>query len=302
MGEFEFPDDGNVYMTTVIGRCFDLINNGIWTGIENHQLKSWVANFDNGIERYFAACVLDNFIYRSDPQTESLIFQIFTRNIPDIFRTKIHFPHDGTCYSRLTNKHIDPLVRLVLVVKKSDRHTKSAYIIGRRLRRNSNIVDKWIIKPEEITSAYEEGVRHFIFIDDFVGSGDQFKEMYEEMDIHRFESDCFFIYTPLIAHEEGIENINNKHPNVCLSSAEVLPSEIGLFHKESKCFKDGINTPSAAKKFYYDLIDKYKLSKNNRRGYGNMDLTIAFEHAAPDNSLSIIWDDNNDKWNPLVNR
>jgi hypothetical protein len=126
--------------------------------------------------------------------------------------------------------------------------------------------------------------------------------MYEEMKIQDFESDCFLMYTPLIAHEIGINNIKTNYSNVCISSAEVLPTNIGLFHDDSLCFDDGVNTPFSAKTFYYSLVDKYGLSKKNRRGYANMDLAIAFEHAAPDNSVSIIWDDNNGKWNPLVVR
>ena len=39
----------------------------------------------------------------------------------------------------------------------------------------------------------------------------------------------------------------------------------------------------------------------NQYGYGDMELTFAFEHAAPDNSLQVLHE-RHDNWVPLFNR
>src|SRR5438874_796228 len=88
MASFQLPKDGAIYTDSIFGRCHDLIAYGVWSGIEEHRLDTWIANFTTDEERYFAARVLDNLVYRSDKQTIALMKQMFQRVIPDLARSR----------------------------------------------------------------------------------------------------------------------------------------------------------------------------------------------------------------------
>jgi hypothetical protein len=81
-----------------------------------------------------------------------------------------------------------------------------------------------------------------------------------------------------------------------------LDASYGLFHEDSVCFKDECNTPDSAKEFYYELLRKRRLTFTRKLGYGQLELAYAFEHAAPNNSLPILWYNGGKKWTPLFNR
>src|SRR5438067_1032212 len=83
---FMLPRDGQTYHIEIFDRCRELINFDIWGGLHLSRLRSWITNFKTDEEKYFAACILDNLIYRSKAQTINLLEQLFQRVIPDLTR------------------------------------------------------------------------------------------------------------------------------------------------------------------------------------------------------------------------
>ena len=75
------PKDWKIYSNSIRDRCRDLIEHKIWSGIDKNQFEKWRCNFKTDHEKYFAACILDSLIYRSNQQTYSLINQLIYRNI-----------------------------------------------------------------------------------------------------------------------------------------------------------------------------------------------------------------------------
>lgn len=63
---FSVPRDGGLFITDISERCASLIDVGIWEGITRTQLAAWLTNFETDAEKYFAACVLDTLIFRSE--------------------------------------------------------------------------------------------------------------------------------------------------------------------------------------------------------------------------------------------
>lgn len=56
---FVAPPEAGTYIATIRDRCHDLINSGIWTGLQNNNINIWLNNFVTEEEVYFAACILD---------------------------------------------------------------------------------------------------------------------------------------------------------------------------------------------------------------------------------------------------
>lgn len=300
--KFTVPIHGQTYIDAIKERCFNLIDLKIWDGIEKNQLRQWLNNFKDEEEKYFAACVLDCLIYRSEQQTESLFFQLFYREIPNLIRKK-NLPISSNIIERLRSQ-TEPNIRLVSVMLDKDPPIKSASVVARCLKRAYQLNQKFIMKPVEIKSAYEAGIREFIFIDDFLGTGDQFNsilfEVRQEFKYEDMLKDSIVIYAPLVAHYRGVKEVRDYCPYIHIVQAELLDDTNSLY---AQSFDDGVNTADIARQFYLSMLDKkgFTLSDDTKFGYGNLELTYAFGHGIPDNSLGILHFTNNG-WNPLINR
>lgn len=173
-------------------------------------------------------------------------------------------------------------------------------------RRHLSINQNWITWPDKIQDVrVKEGVQTFLFIDDFLGTGEQFKRFVESYSMGRVFDDVYAVYAPLVAHQNGIDYLRMLFPNLRVRAVEVLDDKYNLFSDNSIWFQDqdGTNTPSSARLFYEELVRNRKLpiGSNNLTGFGNFAIAYSFEHATPDNCLPILWL-RTKSWNPLFER
>ncbi|WP_296385406.1 hypothetical protein [Winogradskyella sp.] len=300
MSKFSLPPNADTYIYTVKDRCMDLIRHNIWNGIRQDELNRWFGNFNNDLEYYFAACILDALIYRSSDQVTSLGNELFTKKLPLCLNKCGHaFVNYRDLLDLLKSQPTNEL-RLVSVTLKNERPVKSSNVVLRDFRRKIGLNDNWFIHPAEVKTELKNGVNTFIFIDDFLGTGSQFEGMYKENGFELLLSNANSIYSPLVAHETGIKFLNDKCGSVQIVSAEFLNKELDVF---SFAFNDDVNNGEIAKEFYDSLLDKYKfdLLDKNKYGFGNLGLAYTFYHSAPDNCLNILWDDKNG-WYPLIKK
>jgi len=301
---FSVPRDGEIFISSVYERCEDFISNGIWTGIDILDFQSWWANFSIPEDRYFAACILDSLIYRSKKQTISLIQHLFQRTIPDLVRLNpmpITAPDN---WIDLLGSSCESGVRLVAAVKHDDPPTKSSHLIMRIMKQEFSINEDFMITPDQIEDFVLYGINVFIFIDDFLGTGDQFTEILIDEAVEPYLHTHYVAYVPLVAHETGVTHLNNVYPDLKLSSVELLDESNGLFHSSSCCFNDEANDNIIAKAYYYELLKRkdIKIQDQHRRGFGKLELAYSFEHATPDNCLPILWWKHSQKFKPLFRR
>lgn len=297
------PPHWQTYYADIKDRCKNLITARIWNGIDINRLNAWLKNFDTDDEKYLSACVLDSLMYRSNSKTKALIYHLFNIVLPNYTRlnpTPIGQINDWI--ERLQSTSQDPGVRLVAAVSDDDPPTKSSHLVLRLLSKEFQIEEGWIIYPHKLKYHFQSGIRTFIFIDDFLGSGDQFNELILEYDLHNFEEknreQTYFLYCPLVAHERGIKNIsetfNGKIPVV---ASENLKEEMNFFEIY---FESEANN---ARKFYIQMLKKRNIHlsrEDDYFGHGNLQLGYSFEHACPDNALKILWLNKN--WTPLFDR
>lgn len=301
MSEFKVPRNVEIYISNVRDRCSDLIRHGIWTGLDNVDINSWLKNFKTIEERYFSACILDYLIYRSYDQTEALAYHLFTKSLLSL-AIKIGLPivgHKGLI--DILRSSENPKIRIVAVISRKDRPSKSSEVILRMFRRGVlNFNDALFIKPDEVHKEVNNGIENFIFIDDFLGTGEQFLSFYKEYGLELTLSEVNSIYAPLVAHEQGIKLLQDNFSELKIAYGELLKKKYNVFET---AFKDEINTPEIARSFYLELLDKhnFNLSDEIKFGHGNLGLAYGFSHAVPDNNLDILWN-NNSNWAPLFRK
>jgi hypothetical protein len=300
---FQLPGDAATFVAAVLGRCHSLIHSGIWGDFDPARLERWFNLFRNDLDQYFAACLLDVLVFRSRPQTEALMLNVFQRAIPDQLR--LYEPALGPAsdwWERLQS-NADPHVRVVPVLRVDDPPTKSAPVLARLYRQRLHVNERWMIWPWKIKDATQDGVSAFLFIDDFLGSGTQFIRFFKHFHLDALPDDAYLLYAPLAAHRRGIQNIRGAINSVHVVSSEVLGDEHSVFESASPCFRDDVNTPAAARAYYRMFLRQhhFDLDVRYREGFGRLALTYAFAHATPNNCLPLLWYES-DSWAPLFER
>lgn len=302
---FSIPKDGGIFITDINDRCATLIDLGIWEGMSRTQLAAWLTNFETDAEKYFAACVLDSLIYRSEAQTISLIQQLLQRTFSYAAQ---HLPLVGTSEADwidlLRKDASDPRIRLVPVVREDDPPTKSAHHILRLMKRKFQVDERWIVYARHLVSTLPLDLEAIFFIDDFLATGDQFHYFFENESLRSLIGRVHLAYLPLVGYVEGIKRLETEYSRLLVRPVEILDNTHRLFHIECECFDDGTNTASDAATFYYDLLARrgINLTGSARRGHGGLELAYSFVHASPDNCLPILWWDKSPSWKPLFNR
>lgn len=300
---FRLPKDGSIYADAVFSRCRNLISYGIWSGLSRSRLDKWIANFLTPEERYFAARVLDSLIYRSDDQTVALLRQLLDRVIPDHARLHALPQCLKKVGTQLRSVTFDPRVRIVPVIPPGSPPTKSGPVIARHLKRTLRVNERWVLYPADL-AAHISNVDAVIFLDDFLGTGDQFSSFLSSTGLLDNMAGKCAVYGCLAGHQRGIDSLSSAFPTLNVAAVEVLDEKHAIFHPDAEMFPDGENSPEVARDFYYNLLKKRQihLSGPDRRGYGHMEIAYAFEHAVPDNSLPILWWRHSELWQPLFDR
>lgn len=300
---FRLPNDGPIYADSIFSRCRDLISYEVWSGIPLHRLDTWIANFATAEEQYFAARVLDTLIYRSAEQVIALLRQLFSRVIPDLARCQKLPTSLLTADRTLRDDAVDPKVRIVPVIPPTDPPTKSGGTLARILKRTLRHCEQWIVYPDQVADEIGDA-EAFIFVDDFLGTGEQFLEFLSDTSLDGLLSSACFVYGPLAGHKDGIEKVRSTIGDVHVEAVELLDATHGVFNEASGSFPDEVNSVEVARDFYYDLLANrgIHIEGPNRRGYGHYELAYAFEHAVPDNSLPILWWSQSNDWHPLFDR
>ena len=298
---FKLPKFGPEYTERISARCESLIHYHIWEGFDLKRLRQWRSNFVTDEAKYFSACLLDSLIYRSESQTIALSRQLFQRSLPDVVRSDpLPISHVSDWLSLLAG-NVDPLIRVVPVISDGDPPTKSGFLITRLLKRALRVNEAWIIKPEDIPK-HANSTKVLLFVDDFLGTGDQFAKFLTGLT--DYSATHYFIYAPLVAINDGISTVRANFPHLKVACAEQLRASDNVFHPDSSCFDDGINTPAVARDFQASLFEQFgiTLEREKQLGHGGAGLAYSFQHACPDNCLPLFWWSNTPSFIPLLDR
>lgn len=290
-----------VFYGNVRFRCEKLIEYGIWQGIDPYRLKMWLNNFKTDREKLFSALVLDSLIFRSEEQVKSMLYDLFTKDLHNIWRIKKDplYTSDINPLNLLKRRHPDIKFRIITTVKSTDPSTKSGYHMVHLLNHFMDVRSEWTIKVSEIEDKYKEGIRCFILLDDISCTGEQLNEVLKEIDISQYTEARFYILLCTI-HEKARLSLSTKYPNVSIVYTEYLD--------DSNNFFDSISLKETNYKDRQEAIDRYKEFLKDKKilfrpplGKGDLGLTYAFCHNVPNNSLPILHYEN-DNFKKLITK
>lgn len=284
-----------------------MIDMGIWSGIERHRFDNWCQQYESDEEKALLGLLLCRLVYRSKEQVKSLLHQAFDKSIPqelykitgqegvfedmELFKSHAGFPSS---------------ILIVPVIRDFEPPTKSGPLVARLLKKMIGINDKMMKWPWNLGDL--EGVKTIIFVDDFVGTGEQFlKFCSHHIDKAVFDKEINFLYAPITANQDGLDNIVSSRSDIRVCPIEIVTAEDNFFQSTKEEFKLSDGEVIELEGFYLNFMTKIGLNKigNNKgkmlKGYGGLALTYAYEHGTPNGSLPLLWA-NSDNYTSLFSR
>ncbi len=306
---FKAPNGYLDFYNEIIRKSEKLIEIGYWDKIEKRELDKWLKNFKTDEEKYLSVLILYKLVYRNDKTIDSMISKLFHITIPNILEeNKLYTVTDLDEWRiKLKDKKFKKVSFFLFSTITSDELGDSGNTYMRILRKKFVSKDLMI----RITDTIERQYKAIIFIDDIIASGEQISDFLTE-NKENLDKYQYIIFTPLVAHYIGVENIKRKFKklefsnNLIIRPQELIQNENYFldFEINKDGYFDNENTLDDLKEFYKLVIDSYKLENPSQYfGFGNLGLTIIFATGIPDNTLPIIRNrGEGNVWNPLYEK
>lgn len=293
-----FTDENGIqFFENIVTSTRTLIESGLWQGINLRKFEDWIAYFTTDQEKVLCGLILESLVFRSKEQTQALLSNIVEKSIPQLIQST-HPEISMNLYSILTNKYpgkYKDIIKIVPVIKNNDPPTKSGPLVARLYNKEIGVSDKFMEWPWNLKQLGVE-TRIVIFIDDFVGTGDQFLEFFNLFISNYNINECDnveLIYAPLGACQEGLDNIRASIPRIKICQSEIISKEDKFFSGFNLRYKNvNDETIKEITDTYNDFLTKVglgKLLKSYGHGYGGLELTYAYAHGTPNATLPILW-------------
>lgn len=294
----------DVYIDQILKKCEDLKKANLWLREPKLRPVRWLNNFDDA-DKATAAFLLDKFVFYNEELTNILLCSSYS-SLADGLPKGPQSIYPGDIFNSIQNACFTP------VRGEEPRPTDSGNLFCRKARQLLRIPEENMLEPEDAIQHALAG-NSVIFLDDFIGSGDQFLETWrrsyssvngESFKSIRQKSSFDAIYIALIATDYGLSRIHRYAPEIMVSISHLLGHESTVF---------GLNAPPEKKIKINNLLEKYwsrlepieDYMRNNKEylkhGYKSRGLLFGFEHSIPDATLPIFWSAGPD-WEPLIER
>jgi hypothetical protein len=279
-----------------------ILNNLIWErSLSRQKIQIWLNNFQgkvkqDSLEKFIALKLLKRFLYYNENEVKylcqiilSMFKNIKIKENPEKYLNEKEEIPENNYLSKCKFSYIG---------RPGESGGYTLYLF----RQYNDLSIKQCIEPNLLSNDNVDSFSDcdIIFIDDFLGTGDTARRFWENliMPIKDRGINMNYYYTPLIAMIRGIEYVNC-HTDFKIICPQILNDEYCAFSQSSTIFKN-----DDEKNIAREVCEEYGTMLVGKRqhslGYKNSQALIGFHHNVPDNTLPIIWSDNN--WHPIFKR
>lgn len=304
-------------MTTItkdhLLRKIKVLNETIWEHkASEQQIKDWLKNFEMiddsaGTEQNMlgALYLLSQFSYYGNREMRALLKVLYRDLYKYPIIEKIRKRNHDTLDNQLINTSFleeqnstrflsignpsESSAHLLYYFRQENALSKDLFINGHNVFASETSSER---KTLRIRSS---SIRHYVFLDDFCGSGDQAIENSEEIvkplkeEAARTDTSINVAYYSLFATSQGISRVRSESDYDKIQSVFELDDTYKCFGKCSRYFARGYENIDKDSIHYMCRIYGSGLNAQHPLGYKDGQLLIGFSHNTPDNTLPIFW-------------
>lgn len=288
-----------------LARCAALKAASFWPPEPRMRPGAWLSNFDEQ-DLPFAIGLLEKFTFYGASLTDALLVSAF-RSVGDGLEKGPAAPARTVLEEALRHAIFTP------VRGETPNPADSGHLFCRKARQLLHIPDNRMFDTADAINSAKAGTP-IVFVDDFIGSGDQFLSTWTapfDQSGASFEtvhatSPFTVIYITLVATDYGIGNINARAPAVAVCPTHILERKSTIYEAFGTDPQTLVQIDSFLKKYATKLRPTEHWIATNiqwlKYGYKGRGLMLGFDHSIPDATLPIFWSPGIDEWEPLIER
>ncbi|WP_022687645.1 hypothetical protein [Sphingomonas phyllosphaerae] len=292
--------------TQVLEACERLVDLHVWPR-RAVEYRGWLDNFDKS-DRPLAVHMLSRFTYFS----HELVDQLFLSAFHTLSNVVVPAAPSPQARREAWQRFVDT-VAVVPVMGERPNPSDSGWGFARKARQLLGIDEKRLMQPVDALARIVDGlVGPVMFVDDFVGSGEQFLKTWRR--VHHLPSGTASFasvsarfgasYCNVFATAYGRRRLRLQAPSVALASGNVIPFDHNFATLRSAMWPQGSAMEGArlarrvGRVLGYTGIDG---GESDWRGFHRLGLGIAMQDSMPDANLPLFFS-NSKGWTPLVRR
>ncbi|MFQ5821915.1 MAG: hypothetical protein ACE5I5_18150 [Candidatus Heimdallarchaeota archaeon] len=230
---------------------------GYWTGLDKYDIRSWLLQFEME-HRELGLKLLHHVDYYSQSRVIREVRQI---------HEQILALAGGTLQDTYFASFTPP--------GKSGDELLPRYRLGSGLR--SRRYDQLFVHISGLVDFFDKQVQRFVFVDDFIGTGTQAINIWNNIGGFLTEVEDVFL-SVIVGFDEGIKNVERETPMKVIVNRRLF-EEAKIFSLSNRVF-----TPDEK----IVLRDYCERAGSWPEGYGGCQSIIVFSHRAPNNTISIL--------------
>lgn len=308
-----------------------ILNETTWESkVRRPKIAKWLENFKTTEEKTHALFLLSNFMYFGNIQIKQLLISLYR----DLFKypvvEKIRLDNNNTTdFSFINEKFAESQknTRFIGLGNGSESGVHLLYWFRQENKLPVNLFPEgsgiFSFDEDGKVSLREKEVNHYVLFDDFCGSGRQAVTYSDEIvtKIKEIDPSIRVSCLMLFATKNGKDKVLRKSKFDYVETVVELDDSFKCFDPNSRYFQ---NCPEHIdKEFMKKVCMEYceplvrsvwvkegfqgekleKMVKNTTLGFGDCQLLIGFYHNTPNNTLPIIWyDEEEETWFPIFKR
>jgi hypothetical protein len=294
----------------ITDKCDYFVDVQLWPRHPKLNPSAWLSNFDEA-EKEHAAHLLNGFLYLTSEVVDTCLAATIRGLSRQVGQPLLVAPSD----LKVKWDEFCSQVILTFPTDEDPNPTDSGPEYIRRARHNLGLSEAHYLEPQAaLQHLLTNPNAPIIFVDDFVGTGNQFIQTWRRPyriggGFRSFAdtvgADARIFYTPILCTETGMQQINGECPAVVLEPTHLLGSRYSVFSDDS------IIWPSEMKPSGREFVlqaskragipDSGGVQTDDCRGFANLGLAVAIGESVPDATIPLFyWETNG--WRPLIRR
>jgi hypothetical protein len=294
-----------------LDKCKFFADIHVWPLHSRLDPDRWLANF-NDDEMPYAIHMLHSFLYFSEHMVEQMLCAAFQGLGKFVISCESDFAAAQTQWTKFRN-----IAKITWIPGEIPSEADSGHVFVRKARQVLGINEENLLSPSDtVNMLSRSGPCPVVFVDDFVGSGEQcvkgWKTVYPDsgvsFEVLALQPGYSLYYSPLICTHDGYQRLRDECKGLIVNAAHVLPKNYSLLAPDSAFWPDSLrsNAVDVIKTIStrVGIPDTDGAHVNDWQGFHKLGLGLAFYDSVPDATLATLpifyWEQNG--WKPLIRR